>query len=300
MTSPTSAVGAYARSAVGAGAARVTRAVAVLLLAVLVASCTSLPRSGPVQAAEPQIPPGYGVDVLAEGPAQNASPEEIVNGFLRASAYGHGDEFQVASQYLAPGVTWEPLAQVRVYSATQSPDIAVNANDGGISVTVEQVAAVDEVGRYEAMSPTTLRSTFTLVRTSEEQWRIAGLDAGLLVSDVNFEQTFSVASLYFLTRDFSATVPELRWYPLEDRATHIVEGILAGPSGWMERGVTSAFPQGTTLLRQVAVQDGVATIHLSDAFLEAGDQEIALANAQLENTLAAVTEIGSIELQVRG
>ncbi|HHW83802.1 MAG TPA: hypothetical protein GX743_08340 [Actinomycetales bacterium] len=277
------------------------RLLALLLGLLLVAGCTSLPRSGPVRSAAPQIPAGYGVDVLAEGPAQDATPQQIVEGFLRASAYGHGDEFSVANQYLAPGVEWDPLTRVRVYTAETAPEYSVRESDGGITVAVSQVAAVDDVGRYSVQEPEEVSATFSLVRTQDMQWRIASLEDGLLVSDSNFRQTFSVAPLYFLTRDFSASVPELRYYPLENRAAHLVAGLLGGPSGWQERGVTTAFPPGTELGRAgVVVQEGLATINLSEDFMLADDQELALANAQLEQTLAGLTEVGAIEIQVRG
>ncbi|MDO5496081.1 MAG: LpqB family beta-propeller domain-containing protein [bacterium] len=282
-------------------AARKLRAAVAGLAALVLAGCTGLPSSGPVRQAAPQIPAGYSVDVLAEGPAEDAEPEQIVEGFLRAAAYGHGDNFSVASQYLAPGVEWDPLAQVRIYAAEKSPVFATDASDGGISVAVDQVAAVDDVGRYRVQEPEEVSAAFTLVRTPEEEWRIAALEDGLLVSDVNFRQTFEMAPLYFLTRDFSATVPELRWYPQENRASHLVAGLLGGPSGWMDLGVTSAFPAGTELGRAgVVLNEGLATINLTDAFLGATDEEVALANAQLEQTLAPLAEIGTIELQVRG
>ncbi|HZK05408.1 MAG TPA: LpqB family beta-propeller domain-containing protein [Actinomycetaceae bacterium] len=271
--------------------------VVVLAVLLVLTGCTSLPRSGAVVEAERRIPPGYGVDVLAEGPAPGASPEDIVEGFLRASAYGHADDFMVASQYLADGVLWNPLEQVRVYAADSSPTYTTSS-DGGISVTVDQVATVDSVGRYRIDEESDHTSRFSLVRSSDEQWRIASLEGGLLVSDINFRQTFGVSSLHFLTQDISATVPELRWYPLQDRVTHIVAGLLDGPSGWMQVGVTTAFPPGTELgPGGVSVADGLAVIDLTNEILEANDQQLALAYAQLTATLATVAGVATIEIR---
>lgn len=274
------------------------RLLALLAALALLTGCTSLPTSGPVHTAEPQIPAGYGIDVLAEGPAQGATPEEIVKGFLRASAYGHTDEFQVALQYLAEGVAWEPLAQVHVFSADDPPQYTVGA-DGGVTVRVNEVATVDEMGRYRVMDGSELESSFSLVRDTDGQWRIASLPAGLIVSDVNFQATFRAAQLFFLTQDLSASVPEQRWYPLESQVTHLVSGLLAGPSGWMEFGVVSAIPDGTTL-DGVTLADGEAVIGLSDAFRAASPQEVALTYAQLESTLENIPEVNSVRLEVAG
>lgn len=276
------------------------RPLALLVAALLIAGCTSLPRTGPVNSAQPQIPPGYGVDVLVEGPLPDAAPEEIVRGFLRAAAYGHRDDFSKASQYLADGVRWEPLTQVRIFSAESGLQV-LPGSDGGIEATFEQVAVVDELGRYRQSRAGNTTSRFTLIRDANQQWRIASLEDGLLVSDVNFRQTFSVASLHFLTEDRSATVPELRWYPLQGRETHVVRGLLEGPSQWMGGGVITAFPEGTALgPAGVNVSDGSVTVDLTREFLTASPEDIALAEAQLEATLGAVGDLGAIELQVGG
>lgn len=267
-----------------------------VLAALVLTGCSSLPTSGPVHTAQPQIPAGYGIDVLAEGPAADAGPEEIVHGFLRASAYGHTDDFQIASQYLASGTEWNPAATVHVYSSDSSPTTAVD-DDGGISITVSEVATVDGLGRYRIAGNTPLTSTYTLVRERGE-WRIAALPDGIVVSDVNFQQTFGPAQIHFLTHDFLSTVPEQRWYPLDSRVSHLVEGLLAGPSGWMEFGVTSAFPPETALDGPVTVADGVVVIPLTDQFLGANPQEVGLAYAQLEATLARITDVTSVRIEV--
>ncbi len=274
--------------------------IAVLIATLLLAGCTSLPTDGPVQSARPQIPAGYGVDVLAQGPALDAEPGDIVEGFLRASAYGHADDFAIASEFLATGVNWNPLARVRVFSADKSP-VYSTAADGGISVTVDQIALVDELGRYRLSEVQSLSAQYTLVRNADNQWRIASLDDGLLVSDVNFRQTFAASSLHFLTHDFTATVPEIRWYPLEGRMEHAVEGLLSGPSGWTETGVTTAFPAGTDLGGGgITTRDGVVSVDFSAEMLTATPQQLALAQAQLSATLSGMGELGGVALSVGG
>lgn len=272
-----------------------------LLLVLVLSACAALPTTGPVHTAAPAIPAGYSVDVLAEGPAEDATTQQIVEGFLRAAAYGFSDDFAVARLYLADGVaqSWDPTAQVHVYSAAKNPSLTVGS-DGGITVTVDRVAYVDRDGRYTEQSPSPTTTSFTLVRDTEKQWRIAALQNGILISDLNFSQTFSASSLWFPVADASSLVPDVRWYPLEGRATALVAGLLRGPSGWLQPAVRTAFPPGTRLRGRVTVQDGLALVDLSTEVLASEAGERALMLAQLHTTLSAVTDVTGIEVTVNG
>lgn len=272
----------------------------VALATFALAGCAALPTTGPVRSAAPQIPAGYSVDVLAEGPREDASPREIVEGFLRAAAYGFSDGFAVARQFLAPGVAWDPTADVRVYSASKNPVFA-RGDDGGITVTIDQIATLDSSGRYADSLPTPASVDFTLVRGVDNQWRIAVLADGLLISDLNFKQTFSWSPLYFLTEDATTLVPDTRWYPFEERAAAVVRGLLAGPSGWLGPAVTTAFPDGAALgPGGVVVQDGIAVVDLSGAAGAVSDEARGLMLAQLHATLSAITAVSSVQLTVDG
>ncbi|MGM0385533.1 MAG: LpqB family beta-propeller domain-containing protein [Actinomycetota bacterium] len=280
----------------------VAAAVAPLAAALVLAGCTALPTAGPVRTADPQIPAGYSVDVLAEGPVADASAQAIVEGFLRASAYGFSDDFSVARQFLAPTIreTWDPTAQLRVYSAAKNPSFA-RGTDGGVTVTIDQVAVLDASGRYAETRPTPATSGFTLVRGDDDQWRIAVLADGLLISDLNFQQTFSWIPLYFLTTDNASLVPDTRWYPYEGRAAAIVRGLLEGPSGWLAPAIATAFPEGTILgTGGVAVQDGIAVVDLSRAALTATEEQRSLMLTQLHATLSSITEVTSVRITVNG
>src|SRR5690606_34028932 len=159
--------------------ARRRGAVAVLLAVVLlVAGCASLPRSGRVTASDPDLPAPQPVGFLARGPQPGASPEEIVDGFLAASAAGYSDDFVVARTFLtgAAADTWQPLAQVRVYD--EEPELT-RSDDGGVHLSVGAAASVDGAGRYtEASEDATIDADFTLARNARGEWRIAGLDDG--------------------------------------------------------------------------------------------------------------------------
>lgn len=272
------------------------------LAALLLAGCAQLPTTGEVHHADPQIPDAYSVDVLAEGPLEGASAQEIVEGFMRASAYGHSDDFAVAREYLTEQAAsaWDPSAPVRIFTATEAPSYSA-ASDGGVTVTVQTRAIVDQEGRYTERESEPYSASFTLVRQTGGEWRIAALADGLLVSDRNFAQTFSSSPLYFVTADATAMVPEQRWYPLEDRMTRLVEGLLDGPSGWMRPSVTTGFPEGAELAGNgIDMIDGVANVHLTSGASVTDPFEISLMYAQAESTLAVLTDVSGVRLLVGG
>ncbi|MFD1716762.1 LpqB family beta-propeller domain-containing protein [Georgenia deserti] len=282
--------------------ARRRGAVAVLLAVVLlVAGCASLPRSGPVTASDPDLPAPQPVGFLARGPQPGASPEEIVEGFLAASAAGYSDDFVVARTFLtgAAADTWQPLAQVRVYD--EEPELT-RGDDGGVHLSVGAAASVDGAGRYtEASEDATIDADFTLARNAQGEWRIAGLDDGVLLSAANFSSIYTESALYFLTPDRQALVPETRWFPQENLATSLVSALLEGPSPWLEPGVATAVPVGTRMVvESVTVTDGVARVDLSADSLSADGRERALLYAQVQTTLGAVAEIQDVEITAAG
>src|SRR5699024_10026336 len=152
-------------------AARLAAAVTAAVLTA--AGCVSLPDSGPVNAADPVPQAGSSVALLAYGPTPDATANQIVQGFLRAVAAGAGDEFAVAREYLAgpAAETWNPRAQVRVYTAR---DITYSqAEDGAVRASAVADASVDAQGRYTEASPdSVIELDFTLARTADGQWRI--------------------------------------------------------------------------------------------------------------------------------
>lgn len=268
---------------------------------VALGGCASLPTSGAIHTVEPEVPEEYSVDVLAQGPQEGQSAREVVEGFLRAAAYGVPDEFSVARAYLIDSAAsaWLPLQTVYVYSAADEP-VYSTRSDGGLDVTVQTVATVDEDGRYTAESESHT-AQFSLVRGSDGQWRIGELEDVLLISDLAFEQTFAQSQLQFISSDSTTLVPDVRWYPQVDRATRLVEGLLDGPSGWLAPGVITAFPEGTTLGRGgVSVDGNVVRVDLSESARTASTEELPYMLAQLHATLASLTDVTIVEVTVEG
>lgn len=278
------------------------RAGAVALAAALVlAGCANLPRSGPVTASDPQLPASQSIGLYARGPAAGATPEEIVEGFLAASAAGYSDEFLVAREFLAgPAVqTWQPLEQVRIFD--EAP-VYSRTPTGAVHLSVATEASVDAAGRYSESAPdSTIEADFTLARGTGGEWRIIDLDDGVLLPAANFRSVYTQVPLYFLTPDTSAFVPDVRWFPRQNLATALVRNLLAGPSPWLASGAVTMIPPGTRMtVESVAVTDGVAEVDLSAEALVPDEDERALLYAQIERTLRGVSGVRDVALTAAG
>lgn len=278
------------------------RVVVVIAALAVLTGCASLPTSGPVSTAQPEIPTEYGVDVLAGGPQAGQSPSEIVDGFLQAARFGLSDDFNVAGSYLTESARtqWSPLDRVYLYSAASDLEIALR-DDGGVSVSVAPIAMIDGAGHYVPMDDTaTYTVDFSLVRVAED-WRIAELDDAVLIDDLTFEQTYVAVPLSFPSLDNASLVPDLRWFPHQNRVEYTVRELLEGPSGWLAPGVATAFPPGTTLGGDgVSLDENVVHVDLSSEVGALSTEERSLMLAQLRASLAALPEVSIVEVTVEG
>ncbi len=277
---------------------RVLAAVAGAATLVL-AACTAMPTSGPVQQGDGRVETPSGVDVLAEGPRPDADPVEIVERFLVAGSAGFRDNFVVARQFLAGEARseWEPLGGVVVSGDLEITEVG----DAQVQVDVPVVARVDSDGRYaEAGTGAELMLTYVLVQDDDGQWRISEAPDGLVVPTDDFAVFFRQTALYFLSPDETYLVPELRWLPAKNLTTYAVSALLAGPSPWLRDAVGTAVPDGVQL-KPVAVDvddDGVAHVGLSSArAADLLDADRPLLLAQIERTLLEVSGVSSVDVR---
>lgn len=274
--------------------------VAALLAAVLatLTACVGIPTSGPVGVGVEGVSDQGAVEPLGDPPPQDGAPEDIVRGFLGASAAGFtrdttssdaADDFRTAREYLSGETrrTWSPRDRVVVYATASSPDIRL-VGESQVRVDVRVAARIDGEGQYAQSGSDAQESlVFDLVQDSEGQWRISGLEDGVVLSEPNFEAVYRPATLYFLSQDETFLVPETRWFPLRNLATSIVRALIAGPSEWLRDAARSAVPEGAVLQPDaVAVdEEGVASVSLAAGGLPAEPGDRALMQAQLEASL---------------
>lgn len=285
------------------------RRVIVPLVAALslmgLAACTSLPTSGSYQ-------PGLGTDTVVQnarwqfnpnGPADGASPAEIVLGFLDAGESPVGD-WQIAREFLTPeaAAVWDPNARVTIDDVDERDVSDLVADDesdtsGDVSMRVTSVGSLDDTGLYTVEEQTVRSLDFEVVQT-DGQWRIASAPDGIVVQSGNFTNIFLPQTLVFSGLE-NHLVPDVRWFP--DAVTPVrralEELIDGGPAPWLDDAVTSAF-SGIDL-EGVQIDDASVTVALSSEAADVSSSRRARMQTQLEQTLASMN-VTSVSMTVDG
>ncbi|MFV0425944.1 MAG: LpqB family beta-propeller domain-containing protein [Beutenbergiaceae bacterium] len=280
--------------------------VVLLALSAVLSGCLSLPDTGGVQPGVDAAPADDGLDLVAADPAQDASQEEIVRGFLFAAAAGLADDFETARRFLTNtgGQEWDPGDGVTIYADADALSYRSHLDDPRlVTVTAQVAATVDAQGTFTEAAPGTVREfTFELEQSSDDQWRINTLDDGVLVSWVTFGSQYRQMSVYFLSTDAAhRLIPEVRWVPRSGSENAAVRGLLAGPAQWLAGGAVTAVPDGTNLaLDAVTIADGIATVALSRQILDASAADRALVLEQLTATLVQLPQIRLVQMSVDG
>ena len=207
------------------------RLVACLGAALLaLAACASIPDSGPVNEGNADVSPVEPLVPIQEGPNPGDDPTAIVRGFLTAAAGGIATDFSVAREFLTADAAagWDPAAQTLVYSGALTPDW--DEPSGTVTYQVPLASGIDESGRrLDAASDELAQLEFTLTQGQDEQWRIAELSDGVLLSQANFNRFFRAVDLVFATPDLTTAVPEVRWLPANNVVTSAARELVEGP-----------------------------------------------------------------------
>lgn len=283
-----------------------------LLVALLAAAtgCGLVPTGGPVmsgRAVQPVDPiAGPYVRVLPDGPEPGAAPEQVVRGFLAASASFQNDH-AVARRYLAPTVRseWQPERGVRVYADGSGFGMLVeqpSKEDAVVTMRADQLATIGSRGQHRAADSESFTVRFRL-RTVGGEWRIVSFPQRLLLTDRDVARAFRTLNLYFFEPDRQVLVPNPIYVAAGNReqlATRLTRGLVRGATSWLAPSVRNAFPDGTSLLGDVNVTDGVATVDLGGAADSAGQQGTARMSAQLAWTLEQLPEVDQIRLEIGG
>lgn len=271
-------------------------------LVIVLTACAQIPLSGPVQhGSQQELETVQDIRYYPAGPEAGASREEIVQGFIDAGT-GAQDDYGIARQFLteSAAASWQPEQRVLVSDGQAS----MKAGTGDeILVSVPTDGEVDQYGVYtESVDSSAATLEFSLVEVDGE-WRIAELPDGIVLIQQAFVDLFESHTLVFFDGQQRFTSPDLRWFPDDGRdLTRAVEELLAGPAAWMLPGeaVTSAFPEGATLLSSVRLNGSTAVINFSEAVSNTSASALSLMRLQLEQTLTAFPEVSSIEMQVNG
>jgi len=242
--------------------------VVLTLVAAALAGCSGSVGAG--RAVEPGLEVRGGeaqpVRAFFPGPAQDATQQQIVAGFVRAGASSDGD-YETARSFLTPEAakSWSAEGEVLLYSTStpltvtpQPPNVAVLS--GGVEGTI----GAD--GRYVNAAPSARRKVaFEFVRVQGE-WRISKVpkDFGRWITTSDLGNLLKPYTLHYLARDRRTLVPDRRWFPRDHLATRLARAQLADPPAYLAGTVRNDIPRGSRLTADsVSVNDGIANVEIT-------------------------------------
>lgn len=252
--------------------ARLVAAMGAILAAALVAGCAGVPSSGPVDSAVTPAPAGGGgaacCGLIVKGPQPGWTPEQVVSGFLLASAsFAHSHA--IAREYLTLSASrlWRPQAEVTILAQTPKvyllPGRLSGQGRASVVVSWQELATLNRSGQYLPAASTGAagQQVFTL-ESVRGQWLIDRLPITsngkvshelLLPSDL-FRLVYAARDLYFYAQPGNLLVPDPVFVPVEsnDLVTTLVNGLRQNPNGWLQDAAVTAFPEGARL-RKVQV-----------------------------------------------
>jgi hypothetical protein len=276
----------------------------VLAAAVLLSGCSGIPNSSEVKYGE-EISADTSaqfVRVIARPPSLDMTPEEIVRGFLEASA-DPSENYGIARQYLdsESAGNWNPLTGIEIYEPST---IEVSGDSPTLTVSAAKLGTISDLGRYQSGDPGSLTSkSFELKQDVSGQWRIADLNDGILLSSGDVDRSFRSFPIYFFNTELTSLITDNVLVPVGDSgaATSLVRSLLDGPSAYLSPVAASAFPVGTTLTYgSVPVTNGVAQVDLSDEVLGADETTRRALSAQLVWTLSVLPNVSAVQISVSG
>lgn len=306
--------------------------VAVLSLA----GCVSMPDSGPPTSLPAnQSATGQNQDyggLFPAGPGLNWTPQQIVQGFLFASAsyYTAGG---VVREYMMPDTarSWDPHGSVTVSSTWDVSSPALSSSRTGQQATVTVSGEVraqlngsgqpyaSAVGQGGASSTASGKPcpqvsdqgstcySFTLVK-SAGQWRISQAPRYLLLDEQDFDRTWKPQDLYFFDSARKVLVPDSVFVPIGTSETELLNklaaGLQKGPPPWLSsaNATVNIFPAHIAV---TVIPDGpVAIVNLRGKLTSADLKSLPAVSAELVWTLTSATvnqsNIQSVQLEVNG
>ncbi|WP_405555278.1 LpqB family beta-propeller domain-containing protein [Streptomyces sp. NBC_01171] len=230
--------------------------------AVLLGGCASMPDSGDLRNVESTPRQDTGVRVFAVPPAEGASPNEIMQGFLEALT-SDDPHYDTARKYLTAQAAraWQPEKSATVLA--DGPGIMAEAPPAGrepstgrtYALAGDRVATVDTRQAY-APAHGDYRAKVHLIQDPKSgQWRIDAPPDGVVMGKSDFQRNYTSVDKYYFanhtragtTGDPVAVADPVFMRSKVDPMTQLVRSLLRGPTTWLGPVVRSSFPTGTAL-----------------------------------------------------
>ncbi|MGY5765950.1 LpqB family beta-propeller domain-containing protein [Brachybacterium sp. DNPG3] len=279
------------------------RAAGIAAVAGLASACARIPTDSEITvrelAGEAQAGAPY---VRALPPAEDATPSEVVLGFVQAGV-GPEDDYAVAREYLTEDLarTWDPGEQVTIYSGSQELQVE-SVDEASATLLVQVVASVTSGGLRSLLAGVTPREVPIGLTQVDGQWRISDVPDGIFLSEAAFDTLYASARLYFVDPRQLHLVPDQRWFSLNRGASAVLAALAAGPSPYLDGAVVSEVPASSGVAAAVVTSgaDGVVQVEVPTAVgqLDLGRRAIAL--RQIEASLRSMSTLSGVRLTWEG
>ena len=269
-----------------------------VLLALLAGGCVRVPTSGPVEYQSPtaSAPQRGGVAVFPAGPVGNATPRQIVEGFLDAMA-SYQPGYPVAREFLTAEAAGQwATGRVQVFDSIGATSLRVRGPS--VSMTARRTDAITADGQWRSFGTGSEITVDFPLRRVDGQWRIARPPDGVLMSRFDTSREFDAFHLYFFDTGFRWFVPERRFLPARSSVESVlVSRLIAGPSAWLAPVVRTGIPEGATGAPTVTVVGETAMVNFDDLRMNAlTDDQRRYLYAQLSETLG---QVGIVAVSIR-
>jgi hypothetical protein len=273
----------------------------IVLISLALVACGNIPKNSSIQEGSilGSVPEGSIVRVIASVPQEGMTPEEIVSGFLNASASSEND-FKIAREYLIPELRdiWQPTQQIQVYEGQGR--LSSNQSNS-VVFTAPLNSVIDDRSRITLSEPDSQLVQEFKLKKVEDEWRINLDIKGLLISRADLNRSFTTFPLWFPDLALKTLTPDIVVLPRSTtgNATRLMQLLLAGPGENLAGAVRSAFPVGTTLaINSVPINNGLATVSLNESVLNAEPFLREVLSAQIVKTLSRIPEIRTVRINV--
>jgi hypothetical protein len=273
---------------------RLLSTLVLLLTAAAVTACSGVPGSSAafdVTRIAEQVAP-----VAPDAPTPGQQPDQIVRGFIAASARPDldatsGTSFAAARQYLTPQAQalWRPALMAVVVIGDGYRTSSDPATPGLVTVSGPSPGTLDVDRSFHTETAAEYSRVIPLEQVDGE-WRISEPPPELLLTSSEFSIPFRQRVLYFLDRTGTVVVPDVRHVVIgqtpANRANRLISMLIEGPSESLSGAVDSQFTAKSQLRSNPSVDpDGVLQIDLTGVDVSTPEAVRALA-AQVVWTLS--------------
>lgn len=270
----------------------------------LLVGCAGIPTDGPIHRIEDrELDSQSAVRYAPAGPVKDATPQQIVSGFLDAML-AYPVTTGVAASFLTPegARQWKSSAGVIIYDApvVGSATRTAAGAQRTVELSVRAKAELDVQGRYSELDRQ--RSLDLVLTQVEGQWRISNPPDGFLVNEKFFADYYRPFSLYYFDRPAKRLVPVPIYLPIGDQLpTSMMTSLLRGPRGALSGYARSYIPKNAQLRTAVTVRaDGLAEVELKQDIIALPNFDQERLSAQIVSTLAQINGVTGVRITGAG